>query len=161
MDPVFRIVFVYLLLMVLFRLMGKRELSEMSPFELVTLLLIPEIFSAALARDDTTLTHATIAVATLLALVFVTSVLTYRFPKLERVVEGEPTVLVRHGRFLRDNLARERVTADEVLAEMHKAGIEEVGEVRWAILEVDGKIAIIKRDPDRDVIQHDEGHKAG
>lgn len=146
MDTVFRIAAVYFLLMVALRVMGKRELSEMSPFELVTLLMIPEIFSPALAREDYSMTHATIGVATLFTLVFLTSALTFRFSRAERVVEGKPTVLVHDGRFLERNMQRERVTPDEVLNEMHKNGIELLGDVRWAILEVDGKIAIVPAD---------------
>lgn len=143
MDTVLRITFVYFLLMVWLRVMGKRELSEMSPFELVTLLMVPEIFSAALAREDYSMTHATIGVATLFTLVFLTSLLTFRSPRLERVVEGEPTVLVHAGRFLERHMRRERVTPDEVFTEMHKSGLDDLHDVRWAILEVDGKISII------------------
>jgi len=145
-DTVLRITFVYFLLMVWLRFMGKRELSEMSPFELVTLLLVPEIFSAALSREDYSMTHATIGVATLFTLVFLTSLATFRSQRVERVVEGEPTVLVHSGRFVDRHMQRERVTPDEVLNEMHKAGLEDLREVRWAILEVDGKISIVPMD---------------
>lgn len=143
MDTVLRIAFVYFLLMVALRIMGKRELSEMSPFELVTLLMIPEIFSAALARGDFSMTNATIGVTALLTLVFLTSLLTFRFPRVERFVEGQPTVLVHNGRFLDRHMSRERVTPSEVFAEMYKSGLENLQQVRWAILEVDGKIAVI------------------
>jgi uncharacterized membrane protein YcaP (DUF421 family) len=142
-DTVLRIAFVYFALMVALRVLGKRELSEMSPFELVTLLMVPEIFSPALAREDYSMTHATIGAATLFTLLFLTSALTFRFKGAERVVEGKPTVLVRNGQFLERNMQHERVTPDEVLTEMHKSGIEQLHEVRWAILEMDGKIAIV------------------
>jgi uncharacterized membrane protein YcaP (DUF421 family) len=145
LDVIGRVAFVYVFLMVAFRFAGKRELSEMSPFELVTALLIPEIFSAALNRSDETLSHATIGVATLFVLVFVTGLLTFRFKAVEKVVEGEAALLVRDGKLLPGNLKRERVTTDELFAEMHKAGVDRLEEVRWAILEVDGKIAVIPR----------------
>jgi uncharacterized membrane protein YcaP (DUF421 family) len=143
MDSVLRIAFIYFFLMIALRVMGKRELSEMSAFELVTLLLIPEIFSAALARDDYSMTHATIGAATLFTLVFITSLATFRWKRVEEIVEGKPTVLVHNGRLIERNLKRERVTPEEVLTEVHKAGIADVEQVRWAILETDGKIAII------------------
>ena len=149
MDTVLRIAFVYFTLMVALRVLGKRELSEMSPFELVTLLMIPEIFSPALAREDYSMTHATIGAATLFTLLFLTSALTFRFKGAERVVEGKPTVLVRNGQFLERNMQHERVTPDEVLTEMHKSGIEQLHEVRWAILEMDGKIAIVPSNTQR------------
>jgi uncharacterized membrane protein YcaP (DUF421 family) len=148
-DTVLRIAFVYFALMVALRVLGKRELSEMSPFELVTLLMIPEIFSPALAREDYSMTHATIGAATLFTLLFLTSALTFRFKGAERVVEGKPTVLVRNGQFLERNMQHERVTPDEVLTEMHKSGVEQLEEVRWAILEMDGKIAIVPSNTQR------------
>ena len=148
-ETVLRVAFIYFFLMVALRIMGKRELSEMSPFDLVTLLLVPEIFSSALAHDENTMTHATVSVAALLTLVFLTSLVTFRFPRVERIVEGTPTVLAHNGRLIERNLRRERVTAEEVFSEMHKSGLERLEQVRWAILEVDGKIAIVPIDQAR------------
>ena len=145
MDSVFRIAFIYFFLMVALRVMGKREMSQMSAFELVTLLMVPEIFSTALAREDYSMTHATVGVATLFTLVFITSLVTFRSRRIETLVEGQPTILVSNGKPIERNLKRERVTVDEVFAELHKAGLHELAQVRWAILEPDGKIAIIPR----------------
>lgn len=146
MDSVLRIAFIYFFLMIALRVMGKRELSEMSAFELVTLLLVPEVFSTALAREDYSMTHATVGAATLFTLVFITSLVTFRFKRIETLVEGQPTVLVSNGKTIDRNLKRERVTVDEVFSEIHKAGLQELEQVRWAILEPDGKIAIIPRE---------------
>jgi uncharacterized membrane protein YcaP (DUF421 family) len=154
-DTVLRVVYIYFLLMVAFRVMGKHELSELSPFQLVTLLLIPEIFSDALARNDFSMTNATVAVGTLLGLVLLTSVLCFRFPRLERAMQGDATVIVREGRFVPDNMKRELVTPADVFTEMHKSGLEELRQVRWAILEVDGKISIIPTEG-HDVIESDD-----
>jgi uncharacterized membrane protein YcaP (DUF421 family) len=143
MDSVLRIAYVYFLLMIAFRLVGKRELGQLSPFELVTLLMIPEIFSDALSRGDFSMTSATVGAFALLSLVFLTSLATYRSRRLDRLCAGDPTVLAHDGRFLERNLSRERVTPEEIYGEMHKAGLEELRQVRWAILETDGRIAII------------------
>jgi uncharacterized membrane protein YcaP (DUF421 family) len=159
MDSVLRIAFIYFFLMVALRVMGKREMSEMSPFELVTLLMVPEIFSTALAREDYSMTHATIGVATLFTLVFTTSLLTFRFKRIEEIVDGEPTVLVSDGKPLERNLKRERVTTDEVFTEIHKMGLQDLEQVRWAILEPDGKIAIIPREQHRQPPRN-EKHRA-
>ena len=145
LDSIWRVAFVYFFLMIAFRFAGKRELSEMSPFELVTVLLIPEIYSAALNRSSDSLAHATVSVATLFVLVFVTGLLTFRSQRIERLLEGDAALLVRNGKFLLDNLKKERVTPEEVLTEMHKAGVADIADVRWAILEVDGHISIIPR----------------
>lgn len=143
METVIRVVLIYLFLMFALRVMGKREFGELAPFDFVVLLLIPEIFSQAMVREDFSLTNALIAVSTLLTLVFATSVLNYRFDRVGRAVAGVPTVLVRHGLLVPHNLDRERVAPGEVLDAMHAAGLHRMDEVRWAILETDGRITII------------------
>jgi uncharacterized membrane protein YcaP (DUF421 family) len=142
-EAIWRVTFVYAFLMLAFRLSGKREIGQMSPFELVTLLLIPEIFSSALNRSDDSLPLATVGVGTLCLLVFFTGLLTFRSKRAEAVLEGEPTVLVRDGKFVERNLRRERVTPEEVFSSMHLSGVERLEDVRWAILESEGKIAIV------------------
>jgi uncharacterized membrane protein YcaP (DUF421 family) len=143
MDIVARVALIYLFLMVALRLMGKREFGELTPFELVTLLLIPEIVSKALTGEDYSFTAAVIGVSTLLALVLVTSILAYRFPGLGRLLEGEPRILARQGEFVTDALNRERIAPEEIGIAMHKYGIEALADVKWAMLEVDGSITII------------------
>jgi uncharacterized membrane protein YcaP (DUF421 family) len=82
-------------------------------------------------------------VATLLCLVFVTSTVTHRWRGAEKMLEGEPTLLVAHGRMLTENMDGERVTPDELFAEMRKSGLERLSQVRWAVLESDGKISVV------------------
>jgi uncharacterized membrane protein YcaP (DUF421 family) len=153
MEAVLRVAFVYILLLAAFRVMGKRELGQLSPFELVVLILIPEIFSDALVGGDHSMTAATIGGSTLLALVFLTSVLSHRFRGFQRLVEGQPTVLVHDGRFCEREMNRTRVQPDEVFAHLRAAGLERLSQVRWAILEEDGKISVVPRDPDEGVDQ--------
>ena len=143
METVLRIAFIYFFLMVAIRVMGKRELSKMSAFELVLLMLIPELFSQGALREDFSMTNATIATATLLSLVFLTSVVSHISGRAHDVINGTPTVLVRSGRYVPENMNRERIAPDELLAEMHKAGYEKLEQIKWAILEDDGKIALI------------------
>lgn len=115
----------------------------MTPLELVVLLLIPQMFSRALTREDYSITNAVVGASTLFALVFVTSVLGHRFPGFQRVVEARPTVLVRNGELLERALNHERIAPDDVLSAMHKVGLTRFSDVKWAILEGDGKIAIV------------------
>ena len=142
-DSIWRVAFVYVFLMLAFRLSGKREVGQMSPFELVTLLLIPEIFSTALNRSDESVGLATTGVATLFLLVFLTGLLTFRSKKAEEIIEGEPSVLVRNGKYVEKNMRRERVTPEEIFTEMRLSGIERLEDVQWAILETEGKIAVV------------------
>ncbi|WKB52094.1 DUF421 domain-containing protein [Eleftheria terrae] len=149
METVVRVALIYLFVLVGLRLLGKREFGQLSPLELVTLLMIPEIVSQALTGDDHSLTNALIGASTLLALVLITSVLMHRFRRFEVAVNGEPAVLVAHGRLREQALNISRVSPDEVFSEMHKSGLDRLEQVRWAILETDGSIAIVPTDAAR------------
>ncbi|WP_437331992.1 DUF421 domain-containing protein [Sorangium sp. So ce394] len=142
METVARVAFVYVFLAVAFRVLGKRELSSLSPFELVTLMLIPEIVSQALVREAS-LANALAGVSTLLVLVFLTSILTHLSPRASKVIDGTPTVLVANGRILEDACNRQRIQPEEIVSEMHKSGLAHLAQVRWAILEADGDLTII------------------
>ena len=146
MDTVLRTAVTYLVIMAGFRIMGKRELGQLSPFELVTLLLIPEIFAQAVVGEDFSMTNAVIAFTTLLSLVFLTSVAAHRSRRFGALVEAEPSVLVAHGALVEANLNRERITPQELYSELHMSGLEELSQVKWAILEPDGKISVIPAD---------------
>lgn len=143
METVIRIAVIYAFLMIAIRVMGKRELSKMSAFELVMLLLIPELFSQAAVGEDFSMTNAIIATSTLLSLVLLTSFASHLWPRAHDVISGTPTVLVRSGKYVEENMNRERIAPEELLAEMHKAGYVRLEQIRWAILEGDGKIALI------------------
>jgi uncharacterized membrane protein YcaP (DUF421 family) len=145
MQTVVRVVLAYFLLLVAFRVLGKRELRKMSTFELVTLLFIPQLFSRALTRQDYSFTNAVIGASTLLTLVWLSSAVSYRFKGAARLLEGEPTVLIAHGALLPDAMDRERITARELFSEMHRVGLVEPAQVQWAILETSGTITIIPR----------------
>jgi uncharacterized membrane protein YcaP (DUF421 family) len=142
-EIVVRVAIIYVLLMLGLRVIGKREFGQLTPFELVTLLLIPEIVTKALVGEDYSLTAAFVGVTTLLVLVFVTSLLAYRFPAFGRFTEGRPALLARDGALVPATLHRERVSPDEIRLELHKYGLEELSQVKWALLEVDGSITLV------------------
>ena len=146
METVIRVIFVYIFVWACFRVLGKRELSQMAPFELVMLLFVPQFFSRALTRQDYSMTNAVAASTTLFSLVLLTSILSFRFGAFRRFIEARPRVLVKRGQILAEALGYERIASDEIFAAMHKAGIERLEQVQWAILEADGKIAIIRSD---------------
>jgi uncharacterized membrane protein YcaP (DUF421 family) len=147
MSIVVRIAIIYVFLLIALRLMGKREFGQLTPFELVTLLLIPEILTEALHAGESSLTAAFIGVSTLLSLVFITSVLAYRVPWIGRWTEGRPVVLVQNGDLVAWAMHRERVSPEEVLSELHKTGLERIDQVKWGVLETDGKISFVPLDP--------------
>jgi uncharacterized membrane protein YcaP (DUF421 family) len=156
METVWRVAFVYIVIWACFRVVGKRELTQMTPFELVSLLFIPQLFSRALTRQDYSMTNALIGATTLFLLVFVTSTLSHRFPRFRRVLQAEATVLVARGTMRLHLLDRERITPEDVFSAMHKVGVTELRDVDWAILEGDGKIAIVPR-PGIDIVAREAG----
>lgn len=143
METVVRIAVIYLVILVGLRLLGKRELSQLTPLELVTLMLIPEIVSQSMIGEDFSVTNGVIGLTTVFSLVFLTSLLKHNSQSVERLIEGTPSLLVERGKFVEENLNKERITPGEVFGEMHKSGLEQLSEVKWAILETDGNISIV------------------
>ena len=140
--PALRVALLYAALLFAFRILGKRELGRLSPFELVTLMLVPEILSSAI-QGEGSLVNGLVGLSTLLALVLITSVLAHRFEPAGRTVEAEPTVLVAHGRMIQRALNAERIVPDELFAEMRKQGLSNLDEVAWAVLENSGNITFV------------------
>jgi uncharacterized membrane protein YcaP (DUF421 family) len=142
-TTVVRVAGAYVFVWGCFRLVGKRELKAMSPFELVTLLFVAQLFARTLTHEDYSFTNAIVGVTTLFALLFLTSVLSYRFRPVARVLQSEPTILAQHGTLVIRHLDEERVDTANLFAEMHKVGLSTLDQVEWAILESDGTIALI------------------
>lgn len=156
MEVVARVAVIYVFLMVGLRVIGKREFGQLTPFELVTLLLIPEIVTDALTGPDHSVTAAFIGVTTLLTLVFLMSLFAYRFPSFGRLTEGKPAVLARQGGLVAGTMHRERISPDELNLELHKYGLEHVSQVKWALLEVDGSITLVPWSPEEARIKRDQ-----
>jgi uncharacterized membrane protein YcaP (DUF421 family) len=143
METVLRVTFVYVFVWACFRVVGKRELTRMTPFELVVILFVPQLFSRALTRQDYSLTNGVIGATTLFVLMFLSSIMNHRWSFFRRVMQARPTVLLQQGVFIEAHLNKERIAPADVVSAMHKAGLTHLSEVEWAILESDGSIAII------------------
>ncbi len=143
---VVRVALVYGLVLACLRVLGKRELSQMTPFEFVALVLIPQLFRNAILQDDATLLTACVGATTLFTLVFATSVLSYRWTAVAAVVEPGPTVLFLHGAMIATACDQERVTRDDIESAAHRSGLSGLDDIDRAILEPDGRIAIIPRE---------------
>lgn len=144
MDIVLRATVMFFLVFGLLRLLGKRELAEMTPFELVLLVVIGDLLQQGVTHNDFSLTGALLAISTFAFWSLVLGLVAMRSRRVEAMLDGEPAVLVRHGELLRDMLKRNRLTLNEFEAEMRLAGIARVAEVEWAILETNGKISFIE-----------------
>jgi uncharacterized membrane protein YcaP (DUF421 family) len=145
MDIVLRAVVLYVFIVFVMRVIGRRELSSMTPFDLVLLIILGDAIQQGLTQDDYSVTGAILAVATIATLQVFTSYLSYRSKKARTVLEGDPIVLVDHGRIVQGNLKRERMTEDEVAEEMRQQQIPSLDEVEWAIIEANGSISFIKK----------------
>lgn len=146
MDIVARAAVMFVVLYVLLRMMGKRELGQLTPFELVVMVVLGDLIQQGVTHNDFSLTGATLAISTFAFLAIAMSWLTYLSPRAEKLLDGEPRVVIRNGELLKENLRRDRITPSEVESEMRLAGIAKMDQVAWAILEPQGKISFIKRD---------------
>ena len=145
MDIVLRAFFLYVFVVLLMRVMGRRELSSMTPFDLVLLIVLGDSIQQGLTQDDYSVTGAVLAVGTIATLQVLTSYLSFRSSKARRVLEGEPIVLVERGEVVQKNLRRERMTEDEITEEMRQQDVSSLDQVEWAILENNGSISFIKK----------------
>lgn len=142
-DIVLRTVVVYIALLIGIRVAGKRELGQMSPFDLVVILIIANAVQNAMVGADTSLTGGLLAAFTLLVINWVVGRLRLRYHWLERDITGHATLLVNNGHFIDHNMQREGVDAEDVEMAMREHGIDKVEQVQVAILEVDGTISIV------------------
>jgi uncharacterized membrane protein YcaP (DUF421 family) len=146
MDSILRALAVYLILMLMFALLGKRSLAQITMFDFLILLVVSEAVSEALSGGDTSIVGATLGVATLLLVSRAADALSFRFPLVDRLLNDLPLVLVDDGRPLDDRMQRVRVDAPDILErarELH--GLERLDQVRYAVLERDGEISIVPR----------------
>ena len=143
MDLVLRTVFAFLLILVITRAVGRRELSSMEPFDLILLVVIGDLVQQGVTQSDYSLTGTTTVLVTMAVLVVATAWLSFRFARLRPVLEGEPTLLISDGEILMRNLRRERMTVDEVRAEARQQSIGSLADVKYAVLETNGKISFI------------------
>lgn len=146
MDAVLRTLAIWVVLVLLFRLTGKRTLSQATTFDFVLLLIVGEATQQALLGDDYSITMAAIVIGTLLALDRLTDYLGYRFPKLDKLMESVSVILVDNGTPLKDRMAKAHVTEEEILTFARKAhGLESMAQVKYAVLEKSGGITIVPR----------------
>ncbi len=145
LEKVIRSAVVYLFLLIAFRLAGKRQLGQMTAFDLVVLLIISNVVQNALIGNDNSLGGGLLGATVILLLNAGVAWLTFRHKRVERLVEHSPTVLVRHGQILRENLRRERLSLPELRAALRREGMVSLHNVRYVILEEDGHLSVIAR----------------
>ncbi len=146
MDLVLRTIFVFALILLITRAVGRRELSSMEPFDLILLVVIGDLVQQGVTQSDYSITGATTVIVTMALLVVGTAYLSFRFKRLRPLLEGEPVLLVSEGRLLERNLRRQRMTVEELRAEARQQSIGTLEQIRYAVLETNGKLSFITRD---------------
>lgn len=149
-----RCIIVYVALLVLLRIAGKREVGQMTPFDLVVLLLISNAVQNAMTGPDTSVGGGMVAAATLIGVSLLFSRLSLRNQRLRRFMDGTPTILVRHGQVFHQNLRKEGMTYDELLAAMREHECSTIEEVELAMLEIDGEVSVIRSEENRGKVHH-------
>ena len=147
MDSILRAAGMYLALMLVFRIAGRRSLADLTTFDFVLLLIIGEATQQALLGDDFSFINAMLVIATLIALDVGLSLAKLNSRRLDRLLDGHATLVVEHGRFLHQRMRRARLTEDDILESARDSqGIERVEQIKFAIVERNGKISVIPQE---------------
>jgi uncharacterized membrane protein YcaP (DUF421 family) len=146
MHSVTHAVAIYIFLLLIFRLTGKRTLSQATNFDLVLLLIISETTQQAMVHNDDSVTNALLLITTLVGMSILLSILKQRFPKLDLLLEGAPLVLIDRGRVLENCMNRSRIDKNDILESARlNHGLERIDQIQYAVLERNGAISIIPK----------------
>lgn len=138
-----RTVIIYLLLSAALRIMGKRQIGELEVSELITTLMLSELATGPIGSRDTPIAYAVIPIITLMTLEITNSIILLKLPALRHLVAPTPNILIRRGRIDRPEMARIRLSVEELISELRQQGITSVEEVDYAILERNGKMTVL------------------
>jgi uncharacterized membrane protein YcaP (DUF421 family) len=145
MDIVVRAFFAFVFVVVVTRVIGRRELSSLEPFDLILLIVLGDLIQQGVTQSDYSFTGLFLAGGTFTLLTVAVSYLVFRFRRVRPLFEPEPLILVEDGKVIDRNLRRERLTSEELAAEARLQQIPSLADVRWAVLETSGKISFIAR----------------
>ena len=145
MDIVIRAAVIFVFIWLLMRVLGRRELSSMEPFDLIMLVVIGDLVQQGVTQQDVSVTGALLAATTIGLLTILLAWFHYHFPRLRPALEGRPVVLVEDGKPIEPNLKRERITLEELAAQARLKQFDSISDIRWAVLETSGAISFIPR----------------
>ena len=152
-------VIVYIFIILMIRLFGKKELAQLSVFDLVFILLISNAVQNAMVLGDNSLVGGLAAAGALFCLNFLLKYLQFRFPKFSKVVQGDAIMLVYHGRMIDKHMRIARVSSDELMEAIREHGVKSISDVDLAILEVDGNISVLSHGFSRKSSRRRKAHK--
>ena len=149
MQIVIRALVMFLFLWFCMQAMGRKELAQISPFELVLLVVMGDLIQQGVTQQDSSVVGAMLAVTTFVVCILALSYTTYRFKRARNVIEGQPVVLVRDGRPVAKMIEYQRLSVDDVKDAAREQGIADLRQVRWGFIESDGKFSFIRFDESR------------
>jgi uncharacterized membrane protein YcaP (DUF421 family) len=145
MDLVVRAVVAFLFVYLLTRVIGRRELSSMEPFDLIMLVMIGDLVQQGVTQNDFSVTGALLVGATIALMTVAVSYTSFKVPRLRPLLDGEPVIVVEDGEPIDRNLRRNRITLEELAAAARNDGIGSLDDVRWAVLETNGRISFLQK----------------
>jgi uncharacterized membrane protein YcaP (DUF421 family) len=145
MDLVIRAVVAFALVYLLTRVIGRRELSSLEPFDLIMLVMIGDLVQQGVTQNDFSVTGAILVGGVIGLLTVLVSYASFRFPRLRPALEGEPVIVVEDGKPIERNLRRNRITLEELAAAARQQQIGSIGDVRWGVLETNGQLSFIPK----------------
>ena len=145
MDVVVRAVVAFGFILLLTRIVGRRELSSLEPFDLILLVMLGDLVQQGVTQSDYSVTGMLLAAGTIALLTVGVSYLSFRFRRLRPILDGEPIVIVQDGKPIEQNLRRERLTLEEVQMQARQQQIASLDDVQWAVLERTGQISFIQK----------------
>lgn len=147
MEPVIRATIVYIVLLIIFRIAGKRSLSQITTFDLVLVLIISEVVQQAMVANDSSMLNAFLLVITLVGLNILISVIKQHSPAFSKLIDSVPVVLIENGKVHKDRMDRERVDEDDILESARELqGIERMDQIKYAVLERSGHVTVVPKE---------------
>ena len=156
---IFSSVCVYFFIILAIRLFGKKELAQLSVYDLVFILLISNAVQNAMVGPDSTLTGGLVAAASLFVVNFILKKLQFRFPKFEKAIQGEAIMLVFQGKILSSHMKIAGITEDELMEVIREHGVASVSKVDLVVLEVDGNISVLSTEIHKQTTRRRKAHK--
>jgi uncharacterized membrane protein YcaP (DUF421 family) len=144
MDIVFRAAFGFLFVYFLTRVVGRRELSSMEPFDLILLVMIGDLVQQGVTQNDFSVTGLVLAAGTVALMTVLVAYADFRVPWIRPALAGEPIIVLQDGEPIERNLRRNRMTVEELAAEARQQGLESLDKARWAVLEPNGTVSFIQ-----------------
>jgi uncharacterized membrane protein YcaP (DUF421 family) len=148
-EKIVRALIVYFFLLIMFRVLGKRQVGQMTPFDLIVLLILSNVLQNAMIGPDNSVLGGMIGALTILAVNWGVSRIAFDSPRFERAIEGVPTVLIHDGKFVEGNLRKETISKEDLMSNLRTQGCFSLAEVETAVLEPSGKISLMKREHPR------------